>query len=759
MKTRFLLLVIAALIAMMGLQSCTDELAPESNYIEKNILCSCESEDHYVYVDLHEAVEIIQQAGNELTWFRIDDAWMENDKLAIKIVTEENETGADRSGRVVLPLSNGRAVRVTVCQSGNSASPSSSPEADKEFIAHWWEMDDFFLGNRPQNNVGTPWTTDRTTCQIPRSITFQNKPSDGWEVVFIDNGMKIDPDRTYFGLYNKWLGKLRIYAYTNATSVSSDYMVRYNVCNNTSAIKYAYHSLPVGIPVDRNIKTNKPTTSLDGITFQNFTIPYTEVGKGLAEGWKAFDIDMSAYSPSNDFFGNDTGLDIAFFPTAHGLFSASGSIDGKSVGTFTDPVAPSMSFNGGAMETVTDVLGTVASVSNDLCKMFTPSKNSTPASEAFKWGGGMFSVAEALLTPLCDAQGTYTFSEGQPGTIELKTELKLKITGEYSQHLAPNQPAVSLRKKAFVHQQPYDNGNVGRKPYIGEGVWSLESTPNYYIVDDVMLGEHGKVRFEPIPGCTTQYYTTTEPKENVRMVSFFDPTSVKVNVNTNLFKNVSKVEVFASPIVVLDQPFGYSDEYYNIIYDKPLERSMPICKGPVTYTSIKAHDDKNNDPVKYYMNIPVTQTDHLTEKTSKIERVFRGDWPFGLRGVINKCENVANKRIMTDPEILYNVNGERCDEGKIPDILISVIVRVYTSDNKMFVYSHRFVPNVVHLKKSQLETYRDRLVGYQAQCNGNKAVDKLNNDKSVEVFHPMGGDFVTHSVNVLNAVTNFKYIH
>ena len=741
---------------MIGMQSCSEDKLPDRNYMEASVMCSPEADEYLVYVDMLEDVTALQSNENSLHWAYIEKAWVEESKLAIKVITEDNDSGEDREGYLNLPLSNGLSVRVKVQQQGENSAANIDEEADKQFIAHWYDMRDFFLGNNPKNNVGTPWTLDATTSQVPMSIALQNRPEDGWEVAFIDNGRKINPDRTYFGLYNKYLGKLRVYAYTNATTSSSIYMVRYNVRNNDNDIKYAYHSLPVAIPMDCNVSTKLQTTSQDGVTFQNFVEPFSEIGAALAEGWKAFDIDLSAYSAQNKFFTPQTGIDIAFFPSAEGRFDATGKIDMKTVGTFENPVAAGMSYNGGATQTVGDVMGVVADLSDQLANIFMKNPNKTKASSAFKFGGGLFSIAEAILKPLAEAQGTYTFTEHQPGTIELKTEAKLVLQGNYSQKLAPNQPAVSLRSNSFVQQQPYDNGNINNKPFIGEGVWSLATAPTYYIVDDVLIGEANKAHFEPIKGAKGQYYSSCLPKEKIRFISFLDPTSIVLNLNTNLLNNIEKVEVYACPVVMLGQTYGYSDAYYNIM-GKPLpNRSLPIVNQGRTFGFDK--EFKTGANVKCYMKIKTSDVDYLTDKSLKIDSIYEPDKPYGLRGVVYSDHRIKNKSLVADPEILLCCDGEKSLEGKIPDILISVTVRVKTTDGKLLVYSHRFVPNIVHINRADLKTQYSKLLDYNKKCaSGNQHVNVLGNNSSIGVYHPYGDEYTNHIVKLLEKVDNYKF--
>ena len=754
MKAQNVILKLCALIVLgSALQSCYDkEEFPKSNSIVTSLLCTPEGSEQTVTVNVGGNVTVNPSQNSGLEWASIADASIVDQQLVLRIHTECNETGEDRTGEIYIPLSCGKRVCVTLRQP--CVDGAGSEQDDLNFIENWYKMEDFYLGNRSENNVGMPWSKDRTTTQVPPKIAFQYKPEHGWEVVFIDNGRKIKPDRCYFGLYNRYLGKMRVFCYTNNTDITSGYMVRYNLLNDRQSIKYAYHSLPVAIPMDVTLNTNMRINSNDPVTFQNFVEPYGQSCTPLLEGWKAFDIDLSAYSKENNFFTDDVALDMAFYGYMYGMISSDGKIEDTTVGTFEMPQAASVSYNGGMVQSVADACGTLGDLSNSLMKLFTPGK--AAGVEAFKWGGGMFSIAEAVLNTF--GTGEETYSPAQPGTIELKTEGKIKMTSEYSQNVATNQPGVTLREKAFVHQQPYDNGNMGRKPYIGEGVWSLVTTPTYYIVDDVMLGKNETVRFEPDDNNPGKYFNTSWKSEGVRYVSFFDPTTVQVNLNTNIIKNIAKVEVCATPVVMLGQTFGYTNTYYDFIYNiHNFNRSMPICTRSFTY-HFDTVENSPNSMIKYYMKIPASATDVLDgHNPTDIKTVFEPNHPYGLRGFETEINQIHNKKLMVDPEILYNVDGKVADEGKIPDILISVVMRVTTTDGKVFVYSHRFLPKIEHITKSQLPELANKLQAYSDQCAGNNSINCLGNDGSVAVYHPMGKECVARSLKVINAVNNYSY--
>ena len=755
MKTK--LLMCATLAIMACVSGCKDDIVPEKQQVETSVQCSSGREVCYAYVELQQATEAILPVTTNQEWFSIEDVWMDGLLLSIKVGVEQNNTGKDRVGQVVLPLTNGTNVQVTINQSSNDAIQNT--KENEKFIAHWYKMKDFYLANL--TNIYTPWSGKTQSTSVPINITREYKPEHGWEVVFIDNCMaSLYTARCYFGLYNRYMGKLRVYTYTDVTKGSSEYMVRYHLDNYRENIRYAYHSLPVGIPVDCTIDTDKAFTSGERVTFQNFTVPYNQVGAPLGLGWKAFDIDLSSYSPTNKFYTEKVLLDITFLPTSVGVFKAEGQIQGTITGSFTNPKDASMSYTGGMIETVGDVLGRIGEGASGLSNIF--SKSFTPVGMAFKCGGVIASMAGAILDLIPPSGQEYT--AGHPGTIELKTQQKITLDGQFITPIASEQPPVTLSERSFVKKQPYDNGHEGNRPYIGEGVWSLVTTPTYYIVDDVMLGSANKVHFEPT-GKNDQYYSTIENSENVRMVSFFDPTSVQVNINPNIFKDstaIDTVEVFTSPVVVLDQPTNYyTDEYYKLIYGKGIERNMPICTKHMTYYANQPFSG-NEHRVKYYMRLPVKETDTDTTSVS----IYEKDKPYGLRGVVSECKGI-NRKVIIDPEILYKPNDnttseKTCEGGRIPDILISVVVRVHTKNGKMFVYSHRFLPKIVHITKrnNDLKEFYNRISDYANACKKKAPIIPIDNPGSISNvpnYHPCGSEYVAHYLKVLDKVINYKY--
>ena len=187
---------------------------------------------------------------------------------------------------------------------------------------------------------------------------------------------------------------------------------------------------------------------------------------------------------------------------------------------------------------------------------------------------------------------------------------------------------------------------------------------------------------------------------------------------------------------------------------------MPICRRNTTYHQGVMEKDPGAT-IKYYMAIPASETDvpSREDRVQEIKSVFEQDHPYGLRGYETTLDQINHKKLIVDPEILYNVNGEKCDEGKVPDILISVVMRVTTNDGKVFVYSHRFLPNIVHVTKSQLPALRDKLQNYSDICSRqeNNIVNTLGNNSSVGVTHPMGEVCVERSLKVLNKVIDYKF--
>ena len=103
---------------------------------------------------------------------------------------------------------------------------------------------------------------------------------------------------------------------------------------------------------------------------------------------------------------------------------------------------------------------------------------------------------------------------------------------------------------------------------LGKGCWSLADDPVVYISKEDLLSSNDHINY----GVKGNTYDNSEFYDyDVRLVSFFDPASVKVNLNTNLYHNIHDVVVTTNYGVYTDRQLGYSDQFRHFLMldDRP----------------------------------------------------------------------------------------------------------------------------------------------------------------------------------------------
>lgn len=86
------------------------------------------------------------------------------------------------------------------------------------------------------------------------------------------------------------------------------------------------------------------------------------------------------------------------------------------------------------------------------------------------------------------------------------------------------------------------DGTNGEDGHMGRGVWSLAEDPVVYIDKDDLISEYD--HFTIMDNMDGSGYTASDFENyGVRYMWFFDPTSIKVNLNRQLFPDVTEVKV------------------------------------------------------------------------------------------------------------------------------------------------------------------------------------------------------------------------
>lgn len=146
--------------------------------------------------------------------------------------------------------------------------------------------------------------------------------------------------KPYFILYNKYTGILRVFYYqSEEKGTGTGGELSFVVTPDASySPKYPYyHSLQYAIPVcngDVPKKGNVLQVTKGDNTFQQQVTPYVKSDVVLKPGWYCFDLDWSAYNPSNPApFKPDDCMSIDCKTASNTSITLAGTITGKSEGT------------------------------------------------------------------------------------------------------------------------------------------------------------------------------------------------------------------------------------------------------------------------------------------------------------------------------------------------------------------------------------------------------------------------------------------
>ncbi len=183
------------------------------------------------------------------------------------------------------------------------------------------------------------------------------------------------------------------------------------------------------------------------------------------------------------------------------------------------------------------------------------------------WGGYACSIASGLFSFLGNQLQDQVTTKTTPGKIDLTIDASIALNGYLKEFTGNNQSTLSVSAEGIYTA----NGESG---HVGKGVWGLEEDPVVYIDKDDIISTQSNFNV----GCTEDGYTnSTFADYDVRIVYAFDPTSVKINLNEDLFKGIDSVTVTTNVGVIPNLRYGNTDEYRKMLMlgDKTKKYARP----------------------------------------------------------------------------------------------------------------------------------------------------------------------------------------
>ena len=368
------------------------------------------------------------------------------------------------------------------------------------------------------------------------------------------------------------------------------------------------------------------------------------------------------------------------------------------------------------------------------------------------WGGFACSVAGGLLSlagSLAEDPITY---DTIPGKIDLTLDAALNINGYMKGITSNNQRGLSVSPQG-IYSANSANGHDG---HMGKGVWSLAEDPVVYIDRDDILSSDYSFNLQCTP---TGYHIGTFQNYNARLVYAFDPTSVKLNINTDLFRDIQDVTVTANVGVFPNQPYGHTDRYRQMLMlgERPSFRLSQKTSGNINL-------NVNSEPYLTRVQLnALADGDYETAENCTIvtQKTADGkDWQRFHGRLIELPE--MNKQIMVDPQVFipYAVDGSGNETSigfpTAPDFVVRVDVQFSALDDngerKLFQFGKLYIPKIEVVSWENMCNVYARLKDYSTKCGNKQPINTLANDSKVQVRFPGGDRLIGKTIRLLDRI-------
>ena len=369
--------------------------------------------------------------------------------------------------------------------------------------------------------VALPWYQGDKLTNLPNGFCDDVTPEMGWEWVINRCGNRSIVGNNFFAVYNKYTGILRFFYYLpQGFSTGNDHVWQVSMTDNLATRS----TIPYGVPNDRTVSNKGAITQDASGTYMEYVTPWTDYHSqdGLIvpnAGWWAFDVDMSLTRPEALAEDNSIKLQMRSWNTQHtSLYSAmSANIVGTMKGTFEGKTPLQVSSSKGFFGKV----GEFIKIGSQVKDVFASYKSGNYAG-AIAGGIGLAKSGINL------ASGKPKTTGGDPmidGTFE--GTLNMMMTGTINTEgvISGSQPTVGIASPT-LYLKDFDTKNS----HLGQGVWNIKKTPVVYVTkswNNVHDFIEEKYRFA---GTSEQEWLI-----DAGAWTFFDPSSIEVELNPNIF--------------------------------------------------------------------------------------------------------------------------------------------------------------------------------------------------------------------------------
>lgn len=511
--------------------------------------------------------------------------------------------------------------------------------------------------------VELPWSNGTVISNLPLNFCDNITPQNGWELVMNNCGRTDVENANYFALYNKFTGTLRFFVFVPQGFTTND--INDHAWEVAMSEELAQHlNMTFSLPMDAKI-ADKSLIGMYGSDYTMLTSPWisNKSDDGLttpSPGWWAFDIDLSLYRKNSSPVGQKIRLQM------EGWKKSQVSLSSTIKAQIQEMEYPeTFGFN-----TVTGLFGK-GKKAYEVYKEFDEKFDGLGFLEKI---GALSNLISTGLNVVKGISGAVKIA-GASGEPELKTKQYINGTIDTKGLISSSTAITNMYAPTFEL-----NRFETTKSTLGQGVWNLKHAPIVYQGNICFYDEHTHW----VDAVTHSYAGTSQAA-----ICLFDPTSVEVELNPNVFRDqtIESIQV-ASLCGVRKGVKHYENDEYRKAFGLEVNKV-------VTPMATKQ------------MNFNTAIDDYLYESQSKTGSVVqyekyesKNNTKFDLRG----RGNIDGKdNYVIEPMLLAYIYGDH--QYKIPDedmilpcyeVTVTVTIKLQGYD-KPLVYTRRYLPEIKKL--------------------------------------------------------------
>ena len=621
----------------------------------------------------------------------------------------------------------------------------------------------------------TPWAGIQSS-DISDEIRFDVQKEAGWEMAFCALNDPSSKNTRFFALYNRFTGTLRVFNYIlNPGSqgygkemgyifhADGDYrMPRYPFYNSMEYAIPVCHDYKDATTFDRNV-----ILSTNGSSYRPFETMHSAYTRnteaiGVSAGWHCTDFDFSGYHEKGIHWTDnaiDEGTLLTVRPYSQNTSDVllTGSIIGTLKGEFTDPTyakkttgSPAISAISGVVSTLSSTITGAFSTFNQAYSMHNSSLKllegdvsgvlGRNAINTFFCGAGIFQLAACGLKIIdLFAGGKTETVPASPGTINMTLDAKVDLTGTIKSWNTVDDAGVRVTPQ-LLKASNADKDYV----WMGSGCFALAEDPVICVSTEDLLTVSNSIA---ITKNGNNYTAPSFPNDSVRIVSFLDPRTVKICLNTDVYQDIKDLNITVNYGINTNRPVGNTDCYRNMMKIEPrptfsIMPANPRDKKLTVTTTPRLHVMKKLNVIKNdYYAINCLDSVKLEKQKESVLPIY------------GHYESFLGKRYVMDPQVFipFDPGGTTVFPVIVPDFVVTVTVSFKCkecTDGVMF--SKLFIPKVKLIGHKDLATYYNELKDYSDKCDKQQPVATLPNDNQIKVYNRNGDIMLAKTLDILN---------